>query len=89
MHILVYSAAASYWLIDGNSRSRPPDFSPSAELVFSISDENLPRSVAQMLESAIGETGMLELRECWADYVFHECSGWRRHKRNATSALIG
>jgi len=86
MNILVYAASASYLLIDGYTS--PPRCTPPAQLVFSISDDRLPASVVQMLECAIAQNGVLELRESWADYLFGEYAGWQQHKRGHTRRLV-
>jgi hypothetical protein len=86
MNIRVYAASASYLLIDGHMS--PPRCTPPAQLVFSISDDRLPSAVVQMLECALAQNGMLELRESWADHLFHECPGWQNHKHRRTRQLV-
>jgi len=86
MNILVYSNATGYLLVDGFSS--PPRCSPPARLVFGITGESLPAPVAQMLECALAQNNVLELRESWADYLFEGCSGWLRHKPQNLRRLV-
>jgi|GEM_PF-2931114 len=86
MNIRVYSAPTGYVLVDGFTSA--PKCMPPAQLVFSISSECLPAAVVQMLECAVAQTGMLELRETWANYLFSDFPGWERHQRRAYE-LVG
>jgi len=86
MNIRVYSAPTGYVLVDGFTSA--PRCMPAAQLVFSISSDRLPPAVEQMLECAVAQTGKLELRETWANYLFSEFPGWGRHQRRAHE-LVG
>ena len=86
MNIRVYSAPTGYLLVDGFTSA--PRSAPPAELVFSISSDRLPAAMAQMLESAFAQTGMLELRETWANHLFRDYPDWDRHHRRVNE-LVG
>ena len=85
MNIRVYSAPKGYVLVDAFTSA--PKTVPPAQLVFSISGDRLPLPVEQMLESAVAQSGMLELRETWANYLFGEYPGWERHQRRAQEVV--
>lgn len=86
MNFRVYSAPTGYVLVDGFTSA--PRCTPPAQLVFSISGDRLPTAVQEMLECAVAQTGRLELRETWANYLFGEYAGWERHQRRSHE-LVG
>jgi len=86
MNIRVYSAPTGYVLVDAFTSA--PRCAPPSQLVFSIAGDRLPVAVAEMLECAMVQNGMLELRETWANYLFGEYAGWERHQRRSHE-LVG